>query len=310
MRIGRYVMVTFAALIMCRIAVPAEFAAGEGGHEKDSRDEVRTIEYGGRDRSYVVHLPPGFDAGEKVPVVIMLHGGGANAEHAMKTTGWREKADEENFIVIFPNGAGWSGNSMLTWNAGRCCAYSKDHDIDDAGFVSKIIDLAVEEIGVDASRVYATGFSNGGMMVHALGCEISEKLAAIAPVGGSLEAVDCKPEQPLGVIILHGTDDQNVPYEGGRGKKALVKLEKRPVMFAAEFWKQHDGCAADPVVEENGDVVQKVELYKIIGGTHSWPGGKKLFFVEDDPVDFISATDVIWDFFEEHAKNSDTTGGE
>ncbi len=275
-------------------------------------DSTRSIIHGHRERSFILHLPPSFDGKKKMPAVIMYHGGGGNADHALATTGWNEKADAEGFIVAYPNGSGWSGNSLLTWNAGRCCSYAMNNKIDDKGFNESLIDFLIAELNADPEMIYAAGFSNGGMMTHALGCALSNRLAAIAPVGGSLETPDCEPSEPIGIILVHGTDDNNVPFEGGRGKKALVKLEKTPVMEGFKFWSEKNGCSEQLTEETDGNVVRmeykecsggvETVLYKLIGGTHSWPGGKRLYKVEDPPVDYLSATDVIWDFFKRHKR--------
>ncbi len=248
--------------------------------------------------------------------MIVLHGGGGNARHALLNTGFNNKADAEGFIVVYPNGSGYMNNAMLTWNADRCCKYSMDNNIDDVGFVEAVIDDVSAKYSIDQARIYAAGFSNGGMLAHHLGCRLSRRLAAIAPVAGCVTTPHCEPEDPINVIMFHGTNDLNVPYNGGVGPRALVKLKKKSVEYAVALWKHNNKCEDTPHTRTDGDIRvdsyacpetgTDVVLYTIAGGTHSWPGGKRVFFVEDKPFEGISATDIMWDFFSSHPKR--TTG--
>lgn len=270
------------------------------------------IEHGGRTRNYIVHAPADAASMKGIPLVFVMHGGGGNARHAMRNTGFNEKADEEGFIVVYPNGSGRMNNLMLTWNAVECCKYAADNNIDDVGFIDSLIDEMAGEYDIDLNRVYATGLSNGGMLTHHLGCRLSHRLAAVAPVAACVTTPDCEPSDPVSVIIFHGTGDMNVPYEGGVGPRALVKNNRKPVSYAVDLWTDRNDCDEKPDVKINGDVRADtyncprtgvdVVLYTLEGGAHSWPGGNKVFFIEDEPFSDISATDVMWDFFAEHPK--------
>ena len=140
-------------------------------------------------------MPPNYRKGEKLPLVIALHGGGGNAQNMEMMSGFSEKADKENFAVVYPNGSGRiSNNILLTWNAEGCCQYAAENKIDDVGFISALIDKLVGDYGIDSKRIYATGFSNGAMMSFKLGEKIPDKIAAIAPVSGAI----LKAPKPLG----------------------------------------------------------------------------------------------------------------
>jgi polyhydroxybutyrate depolymerase len=265
-----------------------------------------------RTRTYTVHLPRGIGDEHAFPLVIVLHGGGGNSEHAARMSGFSALADQENFIVVYPNGTGRLGEVLLTWNAGNCCGYALDNNVDDVGFIRALIEKLQREYPIDAKRVYATGMSNGGMMSYRLACELSDKIVAIAPVAGALN-VECKPTAPISVIAFHGTADQHVLFEGGAPK---VKADPHPredksVAYAMNFWAQHNRCAATPKRDERGNIIHDtytncadgtaVELYAIKGEGHTWPGGKS-WLGGDQPTQEISATKVMWEFFKQHSK--------
>ncbi len=153
-------------------------------------------------------------------------------------------------------------------------------------------------------------------MSYRLGCELADKIAAIAPVAGALNIENCTPPQPLSLIAFHGTADQNVLYDGGEPKK---RADPRPridksVSYAISFWVQNDRCTTVPQREEKSSIVidtyngclngSGVTLYTILGGGHAWPGGDRLSPILDEPTYEVSATDVMWDFFLKHPKQA------
>ncbi|HUJ70694.1 MAG TPA: PHB depolymerase family esterase, partial [Verrucomicrobiae bacterium] len=188
---------------------------GSYGDELKPGNHELSLKTGGRDRVYSLHLPPAYDGKHLLPLVIVLHGGGGNAEGAIRMTGFNQKADKEGFVVVYPNGSGRLKTRLLTWNSGNCCGYALDSGVDDVGFIRALIDELKKTRAVDPQRVYATGISNGGMMTYRLACELSDKIAAIAPVAGALNLENCQPTRPVSVIIFHGTADEHVLYNGG-----------------------------------------------------------------------------------------------
>lgn len=274
-------------------------------------DYEQSLMHAGRTRTYTVHLPPNIATASSLALVIVLHGGGGNSENAARMSGFSTLADQENFIVVYPNGTGRWGDMILTWNAGNCCGYALDNKVDDVGFIRALIEKLQRDYPIDARRVYATGMSNGGMMSYRLGCELSDQLAAIAPVAGALN-VECKPTSPVSVIAFHGTADQHVLFEGG---KPQVQADSHPredksVAYAMNFWAQHNRCDAAPTRDERGNIVHEtytnctngtaVELYAIKGEGHTWPGGQRGSARGDPPTQEISATKVMWEFFKRH----------
>jgi polyhydroxybutyrate depolymerase len=284
-------------------------------------DPTVTLEYGGLERSYLVHRPDPMPA-TPPPVVVVLHGGGGNAESIAEMTGFDAEADQHGFIVVYPNGtdAGHPFRKMLgkkgllTWNAGGCCGYARDHGIDDVGFIRAVVRAVVQDNAADPKRVYATGISNGGMMAYRLACEAGDVFAAIAPVSAIQDVQECKPVQPLSLFHIHGEKDENVPIAGGVGKKALDKEGKQgrpPVQESIDFWVKQDGCSVTAHSREPGvEMVNyggctagtEVQYFKILDGGHSWPGGQRLSALLDPPSKALNATDTIWYFFSLHAK--------
>ena len=159
-------------------------------------DATQSLIHAGRERSYILHLSPTLAPERKYPLVIVLHGGGGNAASAGKMTGMNQQANRENFIVVYPNGAGRLGDRLLTWNSGNCCGYALDHQVDDVGFLRALVERLLTQYPIDPKRVYATGISNGGMMSYRLACEASDLVAAIAPVAAALNT-ECKPVEPV-----------------------------------------------------------------------------------------------------------------
>ncbi|MEW5720229.1 MAG: PHB depolymerase family esterase [Chloroflexota bacterium] len=311
----RCLFATIAALLLmtaCMRANPAAPTTPTAPRILKSGDYEQSLVFAGRERAYRVHLPPGIgDA--PLSLVIVLHGGGGNATSAARMTGMSTLSDKENFIVVYPDGTGRLDDKLLTWNSGNCCGYALDNQIDDVGFIHALIEKLQRDYPIDARRVYATGISNGGMMSYRLACELSDKLAAIAPVAGALN-VECKPVAPISVIAFHGTADQHVLYDGGapKAKADPHPREDTSVAYAMNFWTQHNQCATTPTRDERGNIVHDtyakcangtgVELYAIKGGGHAWPSGQRGSLIGDLPTQEISASELMWEFFKRHPK--------
>jgi len=283
------------------------------GEDLKPGDHVLSLSVGGRERTYLLHLPPVYDGRQLLPLVIVLHGGGGNAPGAVRMTGFSPKADKEGFVVVYPNGSGRLKTRLLTWNSGNCCGYALDNEVDDVGFIRALIEELVKTRSIDPTRVYATGMSNGGMMTYRLGCELANKLAAIAPVAGALNVENCAPANPVSVVIFHGTADEHVLYGGGEPirKVDIHRRVDKSVSYAVSFWVKQDGCAATPQRSEKGNIRTEiysggkggteVAVYTVNGGGHAWPGGEA-YLLGAEPTKEISATDLIWDFFVRHPK--------
>ena len=269
----------------------------------------RHVRVGAVERSYFVDLPAAYDGRRALPAVLVFHGGGGAALSARTQTRMSEKGQAERFIAVYPQGSGVLSTKLLTWNATTCCGYAMQHRIDEVAFVRAVLDDLEANFQVDRARVYATGISNGGMMAYLSACALADRFAAIAVVAGELTTADCRPTRPVSVIVIHGTADQNLPYDGGVGAKALARHAVRSVRFAVDFWRMHDGCRDAAVSERAGTVMREryacasgseVELITVEGGGHSWPGGARLARLLDEPSAALDASDVIWTFFARH----------
>jgi len=292
-------------------------------------------------RTFQVHVPPGLDPTQPAPLVFAFHGGGENAWQFETFAHIHAKADASGFIVVEADGSPALGPSAIpppspdagivleVWNAGNCCEYASqlNANVDDVGFVRMMIDSIEAQTCIDPKRVFATGFSNGGMLAHRLACQLSDRIASIVAVSGGSGATDydmtppetlfdCTPGRPVPVLHIHGTQDACYPFDGGWGPLSLVTFE--PVMTTIQGWVQRNGCgdagatnvytndAAScdlyPCPEEG-----QVELCIITGGGHYWPGGDawagSTVFCGNDQG-FLSsdiiANDAFWTWFTDH----------
>jgi polyhydroxybutyrate depolymerase len=209
------VLCAIAALLFCGVvwrrgklrAVPAVAASTQTATRSAS------LEFDGRTRTYLLHVPPAYDGKTPLPVVFVLHGATQSDASAEKMSGMSAKADKENFLAVYPSGTGRLSD-VPTWNAGNCCGYAIQNHVDDIGFFRALLEKIERDFAVDRKRIYVTGISNGAMMSYRVACEMSGQVAAIAPAEGALN-VDCHPSSPVSVLIFHGTADRLVPFNGG-----------------------------------------------------------------------------------------------
>ena len=272
-------------------------------------DVPAVVTVGGVERRYVVHVPGSYDGTQPVPVVLVLHASGHNASEAARISGMSVKSDSAGFVAVYPEGAGRS----QTFNAGRCCGVAARGNVDDVSFLRAVVADVSANYKVDPQRIYAAGMSNGAMMAYRLGCEMSDVLAAIAPVAGALE-IDCAPAQPVSAIVFHGTGDAIVPYNGGRvvNPPPGMAPDYDPVSTAIGQWATIGGCTGATEEQVSANVSRQVqtgcldgygvELYTVIDGGHAWPGGEPGWTGGDVPTTEVVATDLIWDFFAAHPK--------
>ncbi len=291
-------------------------AAFAADREKTAAEQPQILHYNGLKRSYVIRAPgePAHRNGQ-LPLVLVLHGGGGNAANAENMTGFSDKAKKEGFIVVYPEGTGRRIGKFLTWNAGHCCGYAMKNRVDDVGFISALIDKLIQDYAVDPKRIYATGMSNGGLMTHRLGIELSNRLAAIAPVVATLFGDEKKPAHPVSAIMLNGMLDESVPYQGGppngRFARTWDGTPTQPALAQAVFWANTNGCSNLSDKNDQGQIIlwqyqcpmnQTVQLYLIKDNGHAWPGGRPGGRRGDIPSTSLNGTDVIWEFFKRHTK--------
>lgn len=311
---GCVVVVTSAAFVGCarerptaRTAPSVGACAGKAGFPPGTSEQ--RVDVGGRSRSFRVHVPPRYDARSATPVVIVLHGGGGSARHVEERGADMDPiADREGFVVVYPQGTGL----LATWNGGLCCGRAANDDVDDVGFVAKLLDRLDEDTCVDPKRVYATGISNGALMSHRLACELSDRIAAIAPIAGTIGVASCAPRRPVPVLAIHGSRDAHVPPQGGRGcgpsGASFVSLAS-----TMDGWRTRNRCTGSEPLPARGDgacveytgCAAATVLCTIEGGGHSWPGGAPKHAFADCPADgpqstTFPASEVVWAFFRDN----------
>ncbi len=281
--------------------VPTDTAAPQ--QPISSGDHTRTLTVGGMERSYVLHVPPNYDQLQPTALVLAYHGIGLNAQEMMRISGFSAQADEDNFLVAYPEGSG----STQSWNGGTCCGEAMLRRVDDVGFTRAMIEDVAQQANVDRSRVFATGFSNGAIMVYRLACDLADEIAAIGPVAAAPATTSCNPSRPVSVIHFHGDADRLNPYEGGElsGGREFMSVED-----GLDLWLGLDGCPLQAEETQTGSIVHRlyapcqqgstVELYKVLGGEHAWPGGEAVTPQIGEPTDEIAATSLMWAFFQEH----------
>ena len=300
------------AALLRRALVGAALAGFVAGAAAETT--VRQVRVGGVERSYEIDVPAPATPGRALPAVIVFHGGGGNAESVRKQSGLSARGAAEGFAVVYPQGSGGVGGKLRTWNGGTCCGWAQRHGVDETAFIAAVLDDLAAAAPIDRSRVYATGISNGGMLAYKTACAFADRIAAIAVVAGEMTSGDdCRPARPVPVLVIHGTADRNLPFDGGRGERALGGVrEVRSVASAIDFWRRHDGCSGTAASEQSSAVRRmrhapcqggsEVELIAIEGGGHSWPGGDRIARFLDPPSPALDASDEIWRFFARHRR--------
>jgi polyhydroxybutyrate depolymerase len=281
-------------------APPPTLAACSGKSTPKKADDTWTVAFGSDTRSFDLHVPATYDPAVPMPVVLNFHGYTSNAPEEEALSDMNGKADTAGFIVVYPQGTG----TAQSWNAGACCGEAVQQNKDDVGLVGAILDVLQDRLCIDAKRVFATGMSNGGFMSHRLACEMSTRIAAVAPVAGVLGIPACNPTRPVPIIHFHGTLDPLVPYGGS----LALGFPSVPDTFAG--WAKREACVGDPVETYRKNDAHcstyrgctsgsEVTLCTVDGGGHTWPGGLPVPVLGYTSPN-LSATDAMWDFFVKH----------
>ena len=283
--------------------------------------ETKSITVDGRKREYRLFVPD--SVARPAPLVLVLHGGGSNAQQMERYTRFDEPSQRQGCIVVYPQSVG------SNWNDGRGvkAIAAQRENVDDVGYLRVVVDDVAAAHAIDRSRVFATGISNGGMMSHRLAAEASDLVAAIAPVVGGMPqtlAGAFHPRFPVSILIIQGDSDPIVPYAGG---EITVGLRKRgqilPTTETFALYAKHNGNQGEPVEStldadpSDGTSIlirryadnpngTKTELYVVNGGGHTWPGRPPYLpksVIGRASQDF-SATETIWRFFESCPRRS------
>lgn len=280
------------------------------------------LQVGNLERHYLLHVPPNYEKGKPLPLVIMLHGMGGTALLSLRETGWSAKADSENFIVAYPEATRpeqkQSPNlrtNPQAWNDGSGRFHAAEREIDDVAFIKALIESLKSSYSVDPDRIYVTGFSNGASMTFRLGAELADRIAAIAPHSGTCWTESLSPARAISVCYLAGDSDSLNPIGGGFPKLALGGKDqggrqKPPVMEMITKWVKALKCDETPTTNTNEGGVRmlrfgpglnnsEVVYYCVEGLGHHWAGGTSQApeFLVGKNNKKLNATDVVWDFF-------------
>ena len=294
------------------------------------------------DRDVLVRLPTTYDPAGTYPLVVALHGGGGDKEGMNPLTcGGGDEADpgclsavaeRERFVVAYPDGVA-NPLGFRSWNQGGDaeglqCPYACAEGIDDVAYARALLDELGRVARIDPKRVYFTGFSNGAGMSHRLACELADRIAAVAPVGGANQFAlshPCEPARPIPVLQIHGAEDPCWPYAGGEAHCLAMAQEGDYAAVEASLigsadapgWALRSGCDADPEVttlpDGDGDgataaqrrflgCAADVVLITVGGAGHTWPGGDQ--YLDADRIGGLSrdfrASERIWEFLRDH----------
>ncbi|MFG1646940.1 alpha/beta hydrolase family esterase [Amycolatopsis sp. NPDC049252] len=287
----------------CGIAVP-------------SGSTTLTVQSGGLARTVIVHVPAGYHDWRRTPLVVNLHGSGTTAQLQQGFSGMDPTADQNGFLVAYPQGLipqqigtlsgyDWYTPGDLLYGGAPVPANPPD----DAAFITALPTLLAQSYCVDPSRVFLTGFSDGGRLTSYLACHASRVFAADAPVAGLRLPSPCPAGRPVPMISFHGTADPVDPYQGHSEQYWTYSVPQ-----AAQYWAEQDRCFPVPRTTEGsgysltsyvlcagqGDV----QLYTVDGEGHEWPGGPplppELTSVLGPQSDAVDANSVMWTFFVHH----------
>lgn len=256
--------------------------------------------YGNNMRSFIIYTPENYDPSQKLPLVLNLHPFLSDKKFQLNYTQFNKLADSVGCIVVYPDGI----NNR--WNSGTL--FDANSKVNDVGFIGRLIDYMSINYNIDETRVYSTGYSAGGFMSYRLACEITNRIAAIAPVGSSMTFAtfdNCSPSRSIPIMMFNGTSDPVTVYNGF--------FDVKPIFQVINLWKNLNNCSNSPAVEQLPNIVtndnsrviketyncaDNTELIqmKIQNGGHTWPGSAPFFILGNTNQD-ISANEEMWKFF-------------
>jgi polyhydroxybutyrate depolymerase len=304
-RLASVLVATLAIAVMISDALPlATGLAPTLITQLSGRARIESLSVGGVARFYRVYRPEQVVA--QPGLVVVLHPVFGSGFQAEALTGFDVQADRLHWIVAYPDGLldGWDAfGSDATWgyHAG----------VDDVAFIAALIDRLEATDGVAPGRVFVTGFSRGAMMTYRVGCELSSRVAAIAPVSGNMAdesgsaaGAGCHIARPVSLLAIHGTADGSIPFNGGH-----VDINYSPMADVIAVWRSQDGCGGEgsPVTDGASTTTSwtcaggsTVSARVVTGGWHTWPGASTLW--RPGAPDDFDASRLIADFFVAHAR--------
>jgi len=297
------------SIISCKKSVTQNQSA-----DKPNEQKIINLTVDGNARSFIVYLPAGYNNAGKMPMIFAIHGGSGTPEGMINIANFKAIADRDKVVLVYPSGI------QNNWNDGRPTPPNQS-GINDVNFFNLMCDYMITTYPVDGTRIYATGISNGGFMSSRLGCELSNRIAAIAVDAATMEATtiapSCNPGRPVPAIYIHGTTDPLVPFTGGlmtaggtAGGTILSHFQ------TIDKWVSINGCNTTPTVSDIPDIANdgttikqrvysggtngsEVVSYVVLNGGHTWPQGYQYLneAIIGKTSQDMNACEVIWTFF-------------
>ena len=269
------------------------------------------VTVGDRMRTFLLHVPGSrprrFGLAAAYPLVILLHGSGANGAAIRRMSGMDSIADADHFLVAYPDGTTGALELGGDWNAGDCCGAAHRKNVGDVAFVRALVGALSRELPVDRRRIYVAGFSDGGRMAYRVGCDLGRLVAAIGVVSGSVVTSGCAPSRPVPLIAFHGTADDEVSYGDSSYSTAAGRMPAGSAGAppSVVFWATANGCRSAGASAYSPHVsvmhfarcAADVVLYTVDGGGHAWPRGAG---DGAEPTHELPASAVMWRFFAAH----------
>lgn len=298
------------------IVLISAFVYTIGINEYQAKEKTITVKK--VQRKYRLHLPKNYDESKEYPLVINFHSYTSDPRLTELITGFSRKADAEGFIVVYPYGTKLKRFTPYSWNADFCCGIAQEKEVNDVAFVDTLISQLSNDYSINDNKVYAVGFSNGGMLVNKLGTELDSRFAALATIGSSIGTYNIEQDVfnylenaqvNIPVLIMHGKNDSSIPFDGGR---VDPDLDFAGAYDVVSYWLTNNQCNRNPTQLENKGFYNKetysdcekgapVEFYALNNTGHIWPGGLldlSKFYNKNS----IIATDVIWEFLNTYSK--------
>lgn len=317
MRISNTLLFLFFSLAFCP----------QGRAQSNVNDSLL---HNGLQRKYTVHLPPAYNPAARVPLVVFLHGGGGSAASAQGFTQFNLISNQEKFLVAYPQAFAALPTGGFAWADGRGTAADL-MGIDDAGFINDLLDKLTQDYGIDTSRIYLCGFSNGGFMTQRIACERNEKIAALGLLGSTMDvfvADTCQPGRSIPALIITGTADPFVPYGGGAMQGNVPNIISSADFFY--FWVDNNHCSIpldslnfpDTDTSDHSTVTRfaytgcdcdaQVWHFRVNNGGHTWPGVElpNLELIAGETNEDIQAAFQLWLFFRQFSLCTETVAAE
>jgi len=309
-----YAQIFLSAILISLLSCKNDETTPAPPPDKPSEQTTINLTVDGRARNFIIYLPIGYNNAGKMPMIFSIHGGNGTAAGQIKLANFLPIADRDKVVLVFPSGID------KNWNDGRPTTPNQQ-GINDVSFFNQMCDYIIANYPVNGARIYATGISNGGFMSSRLGCELSNRIAAIAVDAATIEATtiapSCNPGRPVPAIYIHGTTDPLVPFVGGQmtaggtaGGTILSHFQ------AVDKWISINACSTAPTITDLPDIANdgttitqriysggtngsEVVSYVILNGGHTWPQGPQYLpeAIIGKTSQDMNACEVIWTFF-------------